>query len=103
MTCAEDLSLRYLKLLLLSILAFSTIGCSEANSYRNTQHTGTAMGPPVSDNEQVVVGADLVKPACDKLSYRALQLPNKLRVLLIHDPDTDKAAAALDVSGLCIT
>jgi len=25
-------------------------------------------------------------------------LPNKLEVLLIHDPDTDKASAAMDVN-----
>lgn len=57
---------------------------------------------PMGQAPEVLVGADLVKPACDKLAYRAIQLPNKLRVLLIHDPDTDKAAAALDVSSGCV-
>jgi secreted Zn-dependent insulinase-like peptidase len=33
----------------------------------------------------------------DQRSYRYVELPNHLRVLLISDPNTDKAAAALDV------
>ncbi|KAI9226187.1 MAG: Metalloenzyme, LuxS/M16 peptidase-like protein, partial [Piptocephalis tieghemiana] len=35
--------------------------------------------------------------ANDNRHYRYIQLPNKLRALLISDPDTDNAAAALDV------
>ena len=34
----------------------------------------------------------------DTRSYRVVQLPNKLQALLIHDADTDKAAAAMDVN-----
>jgi len=49
----------------------------------------------------VVTTESIIKPACDKLSYRSVLLPNKLKVLLISDPETDKAAAALDVSGSC--
>jgi hypothetical protein len=56
------------------------------------------MAPEPHSSGHVVVGEQLIKPACDKLSYRVVELPNKLRVLLIHDPETDKAAAALDVS-----
>lgn len=37
------------------------------------------------------------KPLLDDRSYRVIQLPNQLEILLIHDPDTDKAAAAMDV------
>ena len=33
----------------------------------------------------------------DDRSYRYLEMPNSLRVLLISDPETDKAAAAMDV------
>lgn len=44
-------------------------------------------------------GDAVIKPACDKLAYRSITLPNRLRVLLISDPETDKAAAALDVSS----
>jgi len=31
-----------------------------------------------------------VKSATDKRSYKVFDLPNKLRVLLVSDPDTDK-------------
>lgn len=43
------------------------------------------------------VSEQLVKPACDKLAYRHVRLSNGLRVLLISDPETDKAAASLNV------
>lgn len=36
-------------------------------------------------------------PAIDKREHRFLELPNGLRVLVISDPDTDQAAAALSV------
>ncbi|KAF2685190.1 hypothetical protein K458DRAFT_417258 [Lentithecium fluviatile CBS 122367] len=41
---------------------------------------------------------DLERPALDDRSYRIVTLPNKLEVLLIHDPNTDKSSAALDVN-----
>ncbi len=59
-----------------------------------------------ASSQQVVVG-DVTKPggltpiksAQDKRSYRVVELPtNKLQVVLIHDPETDKAAAAMDVN-----
>lgn len=40
----------------------------------------------------------LETPALDDRSYRVIRLPNKLEALLVHDPDTDKASAALDVN-----
>jgi len=40
----------------------------------------------------------LEKPALDDRSYRVIALPNKLQALLIHDPDTDKASASLNVN-----
>ncbi|POS84570.1 hypothetical protein EPUL_004076 [Erysiphe pulchra] len=33
----------------------------------------------------------------DKRLYRLIKLPNKLEVVLIHDPETDKASACMDV------
>ena len=33
----------------------------------------------------------------DKRQYRSLTLENKLQVLLVSDPETDKASAAMDV------
>lgn len=39
----------------------------------------------------------LETPLLDDRSYRVIRLPNKLEALLVHDPETDKASAALDV------
>ena len=36
--------------------------------------------------------------ALDDRSYRVICLPNKLEALLVHEPGTDKASAALDVN-----
>lgn len=38
----------------------------------------------------------LETPSLDDRGYRVIRLPNQLEVLLVHDPDTDKASAALD-------
>ncbi|KAK9290443.1 hypothetical protein L1049_008613 [Liquidambar formosana] len=40
---------------------------------------------------------EIVKPRTDKSEYRRIVLRNSLEVLLISDPDTDKAAAAMNV------
>ncbi|KAF2235935.1 LuxS/MPP-like metallohydrolase [Viridothelium virens] len=40
----------------------------------------------------------LEKPELDDRTYRVIRLPNKLEALLIHDAETDKASAALDVN-----
>jgi insulysin len=37
-------------------------------------------------------------PALDDRKYRVIRLPNQLEALIIHDADTDKASAALDVN-----
>ncbi|EFJ11426.1 hypothetical protein SELMODRAFT_447027 [Selaginella moellendorffii] len=44
------------------------------------------------------VRPEIVKPRTDKREYRNVVLRNELRVLLVSDPDTDKAAAAMDVN-----
>ncbi len=41
----------------------------------------------------------LERPDLDNRTYKVIRLPNKLEALLIHDPDTDKASAALDVNA----
>jgi insulysin len=38
------------------------------------------------------------KPLLDNRTYRVVRLANDLEALLIHDPDTDKASAAMDVN-----
>lgn len=40
----------------------------------------------------------ITKSPNDKREYRGLLLSNKMRVLLISDPTTDKSAAALNVN-----
>ncbi|KAI3336404.1 peptidase M16 inactive domain-containing protein [Xylariaceae sp. AK1471] len=37
-------------------------------------------------------------PSLDDRQYRVVRLPNNLEALLVHDPETDKASAALDVN-----
>lgn len=41
---------------------------------------------------------DLEKPETDDRSYRVIELANKLEALLVHDPNTDKASASLNVN-----
>ena len=40
----------------------------------------------------------LERPALDDRSYRVIRLPNQLEALLVHDAETDKASAAMDVN-----
>lgn len=40
----------------------------------------------------------IVKSAEDKRLYRGLELANRMKVLLVSDPTTDKSSAALDVN-----
>lgn len=44
------------------------------------------------------VADQLEIPSLDDRTYRVIRLPNQLEVLLVHDPETDKASAALDVN-----
>ncbi|KAJ1517259.1 Insulinase (Peptidase M16) [Coelomomyces lativittatus] len=46
---------------------------------------------------KVLGSKDIQKPENDKREYKLVELENKLRVLLISDPQTDKAATALNV------
>jgi insulysin len=40
----------------------------------------------------------LETPSLDNRRYRVVRLPNQLEVLLVHDAETDKASAAMDVN-----
>jgi Insulinase (Peptidase family M16) len=40
---------------------------------------------------------DLERPSLDDRLYRVIELPNKLEALLVHDPETDKASASMNV------
>lgn len=44
------------------------------------------------------LASKLEKPLLDNRTYRVIRLPNQLEVLIIHDADTDKASAAMDVN-----
>ncbi|KAL2188482.1 LuxS/MPP-like metallohydrolase [Thermothelomyces heterothallicus CBS 203.75] len=55
--------------------------------------------PPIRREGEVVVVTDrLEKPSLDDRSYRVIRLPNQLEALIVHDPKTDKASAAMDVN-----
>ncbi|CAJ0832866.1 6120_t:CDS:10 [Entrophospora sp. SA101] len=49
------------------------------------------------DNSYAVFSKIIEKPENDNRSYRLIHLNNELEALLIHDPETDKSSAALDV------
>jgi len=52
-----------------------------------------------SGSRQVVrVTEDLEKPSLDNRTYRIIRLLNGLEALLVHDAETDKASASLDVN-----
>lgn len=53
------------------------------------------MGETVEERVKYV--DNIIKSPEDKRLYKALELKNKLKVLIISDPDTDKSAASLDV------
>ena len=53
--------------------------------------------PAAARTRATIITSEIEKPDLDNRSYRVIRLPNKLEALLTHDPDTDKASAALDV------
>lgn len=56
-------------------------------------------GLATSRHAPVVLLTDaLEKPSLDDRDYRVVRLDNGLEALLVHDPQTDKASAALDVN-----
>lgn len=54
----------------------------------------------MSNQKHTIVADDgaIAKPDIDDRKYRIVKLENQLTALLIHDPATDKSAAALDVN-----
>jgi len=57
------------------------------------------MAVPVRGPKRVERVTDqLEKPSLDDRAYRVVRLANQLEVLLVHDPETDKASAAMDVN-----
>lgn len=56
-------------------------------------HAGFATMTPIER-----VTDKLEAPALDDRSYRVIRLPNMLEALLVHDPETDKASASVNVN-----
>lgn len=59
----------------------------------------TACSAPFAtrDNAAGALASGLVKSDSDRREYRYITLPNQMRVLLVSDAETDKAAASLDI------
>jgi hypothetical protein len=64
------------------------------------QTPATANSPLCEHRDALVerVTDCLETPSLDDRLYRVIKLPNQLEVLLVHDADTDKASAAMDVN-----
>lgn len=61
-----------------------------------SEHPSSVPGPPPPPS--VLLTDSLEKPSLDDRDYRVIRLDNDLEALLVHDPETDKASAALDVN-----
>lgn len=70
-----------------------SVPVAQHRSYASMEETRLYSRP---EGTQCLADA-LEKPLLDDRSYRVIRLPNQLEALLIHDPDTDKASAAMDV------
>ena len=60
-------------------------------------------GPGTPMREDSLRSVELVTdcletPSLDDRTYRVVRLPNQLEALLVHDPQADKASAAMDVN-----
>ncbi|RGP63560.1 insulysin [Fusarium sporotrichioides] len=65
----------------------------------HSQHDEDASATAAGSQIPVTLVADsLEKPSLDDRDYRVIRLNNELEALLVHDPETDKASAALDVN-----
>ena len=51
----------------------------------------------VTQPQQPQTSAEVIKSAHDQRQYEYLVLPNQMRVLLVSDPEADKAAAAMSI------
>jgi insulysin len=67
----------------------------DANLQNAVAHDGASREETL---RPVVLADQLETPSLDDRTYRVIRLHNKLEALLVHDSDTDKASAALDVN-----
>ncbi|CAG8692188.1 16223_t:CDS:2, partial [Funneliformis caledonium] len=49
------------------------------------------------DGSHLILSIPIEKSYVDDRSYRLIRLSNELEILLIHDAETDKSSAALDI------
>lgn len=64
----------------------------------HAQHDDEDANTAAGDFSVTLVTDSLEKPSLDDRDYRVIRLGNELEALLVHDPETDKASAALDVN-----
>lgn len=82
-------------------LCQSTSARSATMSTLSQPQTPAAMDSPLREHRYNPVERltdRLEAPSLDDRKYRVVRLPNQLEVLLVHDGETDKASAAMDVN-----
>ena len=62
-------------------------------------HGATASNQATSVSDVKTTPHQLQTPQFEDRSFRGITLPNKLEVLLIHDPNADFASAAMNVQA----
>ncbi|KAG9246960.1 Metalloenzyme, LuxS/M16 peptidase-like protein [Calycina marina] len=70
-------------------------------STSNLPHVPSARAPVLPEHEKIgphTITTSLETPSLDDRTYKVVRLPNQLEVLLVHDAETDKASAAMDVN-----
>lgn len=83
----------------LKLRSFSTESATMATL--SQPQTPSALNSPLREHRHRPVERltdRLETPSLDDRSYRVVRLPNQLEVLLVHDAETDKASAAMDVN-----
>lgn len=84
-----------------SIRSFSSSSILTTMSSLSQPQTPAALNSPLREHRHRPVERlteKLEAPSLDDRSYRVILLPNQLEVLLVHDAETDKASAAMDVN-----
>ena len=78
----------------------TTMTLASSSTAPTTAAAAAAAAAELKDHHGVeLLTEDLEKSLPDKRSYRVVRLTkNNLEVLLVHDPDSDKASAAMDVN-----
>ena len=74
------------------LLVAHVFGCS-----KDTEQSSLAL------EELDIIPGQIRKSPNDTNQYRYLELPNKLKVVLIYDQDSEKSAASLSISTVSYT